>query len=239
MQAIRNAVKLAFERNQWRMLDLPKGDPEIEILARTQADVSEIITLSEWQREQAAQRAPGWDGVVRRVFQPFDEDAMRLTAQYNEMMSRNLKLEYTHPLHTLHLFMDEFDSEPSDTKFARDSMAKFVNTCYRYAERVGIGNDADFLQLIVAMNKSWAEFIETYGKHIARRINEMCVTIDFDSGVKTDPLRQANAPDAVDRALAKDFEGLLVECPANFEPVCMRETGAKGAGDGTRKEAYA
>jgi hypothetical protein len=32
---------------------------------------------------------------------------------------------------------------------------------------------------------------------------------------------------------------LLVECPANFEPVCMRETGAKGAGDGTRKEAYA
>ena len=32
---------------------------------------------------------------------------------------------------------------------------------------------------------------------------------------------------------------LSLECPANFEPVCMRETGAKGAGDGTRKEAYA
>jgi hypothetical protein len=34
--------------------------------------------------------------------------------------------------------------------------------------------------------------------------------------------------------LVKEF----VECPAIYVPVSMRETGAKGAGDGARKEAY-
>jgi hypothetical protein len=30
----------------------------------------------------------------------------------------------------------------------------------------------------------------------------------------------------------------IVECPAFYVPVSVRATGAKGAGNGTRKEAY-
>ena len=34
-----------------------------------------------------------------------------------------------------------------------------------------------------------------------------------------------------------DLVDLLLECPARFVPVEMRQTGTRGAGDGTRKEA--
>ena len=34
-----------------------------------------------------------------------------------------------------------------------------------------------------------------------------------------------------------DLVDLLLECPAQFVPVEMRQTGTRGAGDGTRKEA--
>ena len=34
------------------------------------------------------------------------------------------------------------------------------------------------------------------------------------------------------------IQGMVLECPANFVPVEMRQTGMRGAWNGTRKEAY-
>jgi hypothetical protein len=66
------------------------------------------------------------------------------------------------------------------------------------------------------------------------------VTSDSLFGPYNGPIRHLilSAGDA-DESTQQGICEYKVECPANFEPVCMRETGAKGAGDGTRKEAYA
>jgi hypothetical protein len=53
----------------------------------------------------------------------------------------------------------------------------------------------DFVQLVVAMNKSWSE-LENAFIHVARRIAEMCVPIDFDKLTVTgaNEATEANEP---------------------------------------------
>jgi hypothetical protein len=63
------------------------------------------------------------------------------------------------------------------------------------------GNEADFVPLVVATNKTWPGFESAYGVHVARRIAEVCVRIDFDRAVIADPEPDENMPDAIDLAL--------------------------------------
>jgi hypothetical protein len=106
-----------------------------------------------------------------------------------------------YPYTSLRFFLDEFDSQPTVSEFSASKLQTFVNACYDNAPRSRAGNETDFVQLVVAMNKSWNEFESAYGVHVARRIAEMCVRIDFDKDVVTPPAspRPAmNTPDAID-----------------------------------------
>ena len=67
----------------------------------------------------------------------------------------------------------------------------------------------DFVELVISMNKSWSEFEDAYGIHVARRIAEMCVRIDFDKTTVTEPLADPNMPDAIDLALEGVFGSVI------------------------------
>jgi hypothetical protein len=78
------------------------------------------------------------------------------------------------------LFIDEFDSMPTASQFTYANLQSLVNACYENSPRCRPGNRYSFLQLVISMNASWSEFEAAYGVHVARRIAEMCVRIDFD-----------------------------------------------------------
>ena len=61
------------------------------------------------------------------------------------------------------------------------------------------------------MNKSWIEFETAYGLHIARRIAEMCVRIDFDKTAITEPLPDRNMPGAIDLAIEGMFSNMEID----------------------------
>lgn len=61
------------------------------------------------------------------------------------------------------------------------------------------------------MNKSWEEFTSSYGLHVSRRIAEMCIRIDLDRGVVTEPTPMP-PPEVMVSDLADD--SWFVEAPA-------------------------
>jgi hypothetical protein len=156
-----------------------------------------MFTLAEWQvarvRQVRGESAPLADGI--------STERIRELARYNEQTSEAYKMTGVYPFVTYHLFVDEFDSQPTSSEYAQSGLQSLVNSLYENAPRLVPGNDQDFCQLVVAMNKSWAEFEAAYGTHVARRIAEMCVRVDFDrEAVFTSPQPESRAlmPDAID-----------------------------------------
>lgn len=114
---------------------------------------------------------------------------------------------------TIHYFLDEFDSQPTVSEFSSSNLQIFVNAIYDNAPRIREGNEQDFVQLVISMNKSLKEFEESYGLHITRRITEMCVCIDFDRPASVSavikPSAQQIASIAARKKLDEELEGLL------------------------------
>lgn len=164
MKAIQNALIAAHKPGPSRRLITPH-----------------IFTLADWQTARVRQ--------VRSDDAPLAEavsaERVKTLARENERLSEAYGLKQVHPFVTYHVFIDEFDSQPTDSAFAQSGLQSLINALYENAPRVVPGNDQDFCQLVVAMNKTWPEFEAAYGTHVARRIAEMCVRIDFDrnSGV--------------------------------------------------------
>lgn len=166
------------------------------VYPKSHQHVSHIYTLAEWQENN---RLRVLNKATDKRLDFISTKTIREYAEHNDfgLSGHNLE-EYRHlrhfynptplepsaekaPLHTLHLFIDEFDCQPSVTEFSSSNLQTFVNGCYAHAPRINrTGQEREFVQLVVAMNKSWEEFEEAYGVHVARRIAEMCVRIDFD-----------------------------------------------------------
>jgi hypothetical protein len=153
----------------------------------TKPIVSKIVTLGEWHDSnlQASRegRQPGLISATR-IRKVVGENNM--WASYGSKQSN-----------TLHYFIDEFDSQATVSDFTSGNLQNFVNSVYTNAYRPCEGNETDYVQFVIAMNKSWAEFVEANGQHVARRIKEMCAIIDFDKGT----LNVAPAPTKVDKAI--------------------------------------
>lgn len=133
--------------------------------------MSDVITLAEWQ-EANLEASRG--GKLTSNMAIISAKYIRDKAESNEQ-----GLRFKNNIQTLHYFIDEFDSQPTVSEFSISKLQTFINACYLYAPRSRQGNMGDFVQLVIAMNKSWTEFEAAYGVHIARRIAEMCVRIDF------------------------------------------------------------
>lgn len=138
--------------------------------SKIQAMVPQVTTLSEWH-EGNRLRAQG-----EMVRNHLSIKSISDIADGNQHIGRTGRGTPT----TLHIFMDEFDNQSTVSEFTSSNLQTFVNRVYENAPRSCTGNTQDFVQLCIAMNKSWAEFEATYGVHVARRIAEMCVRIDFD-----------------------------------------------------------
>ena len=167
--------------------------------------VPPICTLASWQ-ENNVNRAT--HRPTNRALDSISADQINRVSQSNELYSRGLGLEKPYPVQSLHFFIDEFDSQPTVSEFSASKLQTFVNACYENAPRLCPGNDQEFVQLVVAMNKSWAEFEAAYGTHVARRIAEMCVRIDFDRVAVIEPqpeVRGLVPNDAIDNLLKESF----------------------------------
>jgi hypothetical protein len=143
-------------------------------------EIIRMTTLAEWQDANLA-RVRG--ETVSRDLERVSAQYIRDTAGLNRRRMWELKPKFT----SLHFFIDEFDTQPTASDFSSSNLQTFVNACYENAPRSREGNDADFVQLVVAMNKTWPEFENAYGSHVARRIAEMCIRIDFDKDVAIPP----------------------------------------------------
>jgi hypothetical protein len=135
--------------------------------------VSQIITLSEWhdanlRASREGRTSPGFisSGYIRQVA----GENTRSKAHGSIFSS------------TLHYFIDEFDSQPTVSDFTSGNTQNFVNAAYANTYRPCGGHETDVVQLVLSMNKSWAEFVEANGKHVSRRVKEACAIIDFDNG---------------------------------------------------------
>jgi hypothetical protein len=173
----------------------------------TRPIIYKLATLAEWQ-DANLDRVRGGDSPLADAI---SAKTIRQTAGDNAMYNRaNVPYPYT----SLHFFLDEFDSQPTVSEFSASKLQTFVNACYDNAPRSRAGNETDFVQLVVAMNKSWDEFESTYGVHVARRIAEMCVRIDFDKEVVTPPASRRpamNTPDAIDLLIESSAIGRGIE----------------------------
>jgi hypothetical protein len=138
--------------------------------------VLRIFTLAEWQTARVRQ-VRDENGPLAEAVSP--ERIHEIAAQ-NRSMSRSFGLEHVDAFNSLHLFIDEFDSQPTVSDFSQSGLQSLVNAIYENAPRQVPGNEQDFCQLVVAMNKTWPEFEGAYGTHVARRIAEMCIRVDFD-----------------------------------------------------------
>lgn len=164
--------------------------------AWTRITTPKLFTLAEWQTDR-----------IRRVrdepapLADISAERIRELARSNEQKSEAYGLNYIHAFYTYHIFVDEFDSQPTNSDFAQSGLQSWVNAIYENSPRLVPGNEQDFVQLVVAMNKSWPEFEAAYGLHVARRIAEMCVRIDFDRDagfIAPQPEKQDLMPDALD-----------------------------------------
>jgi hypothetical protein len=154
--------------------ELPFGShpPGPEPIQHYKFTCPRLITLAEWDQAN----------IDRSRGIPTSYTFDLLTAQNIGLMAEKKRksINEQEPFETLHIFLDEVDRRTSATVFSSAHFETFLNAVYRNAPRFRLGNDADFVQLIVAMNMSWAEFCRAYGNHVARRIDEMCIRIDFD-----------------------------------------------------------
>ena len=135
--------------------------------------VSEVVTLADWHTRNHAM-------IMDKLAPSFiSSNKIREVVTNNKLW---LSAGRAEPPNSIHFFLDEIDSQPSTTDYTRANWQSFVNACYDNAARNGgrTGNATDIVQLVVAMNCPWAEFVAMYGQHVSRRIAEMCVVIDFD-----------------------------------------------------------
>jgi hypothetical protein len=174
-------------------------------MTQTRPYIYKLTTLAEWQEANLG-RARG--ETISPLFDAISAKRIRKVADNNAMWSGGA-IPWLHE--SLHFFIDEFDSQPTVSKFSSSKLQTFVNACYDNAPRTRPGNEADFVQLVVAMNKSWAEFESAYGIHVARRIAEMCVRIDFDKAEITEPPPDRNMPDAIDLAIEGMFSNMGID----------------------------
>ena len=72
------------------------------------------------------------------------------------------------------IFLDEVDRLPTFSQFVWAKMGDFFDLIYRRA-----GSDSSKVQLCLASNLTREQFGEMWGAAILRRINEVCVPIDF------------------------------------------------------------
>jgi hypothetical protein len=172
---------------------------------RSRPNILPIVTLADWQ-DANLDRVRG--AAVSRAFGMMTSKGIRAMADNNAMFGRGVPgWNKPYPFETLHIFIDEFDSQPTASEFSSSNLQTFVNAIYENAPRICSGNDQDFCQLVVAMNKSWSEFVATYGMHIARRIEEMCIRVDFDKAAVVEPQPEI----ALSNSLDKRLEGLLCQ----------------------------
>jgi energy-coupling factor transporter ATP-binding protein EcfA2 len=169
------------------------------------AEVFPLTTLAEWQENNVA-RARG--EVTNSPLNGISAKWIRATREENARLRNAGRPE---PHYTIHYFIDEFDSQPTISAFSSSQLQTLVNACYEHAPRNRPGNEADFVQLVIAMNMSWGEFEKAVGVHVARRIAEMCVRIDFDRTTISDPVPDTNLPDAIDLAIEEMRDGVLPE----------------------------
>ena len=135
-----------------------------------------IFTLAEWQEARVILSRGGSAPLAEEV----SLQRIRRIADKNEAESGRFSPPVpVVPWTTLHLFIDEFDSQPTESQFAQSGLQSLIDAVYRYAPRKREGNEQDFCQLVLATNKTWKEFEAAFGTHTARRIAEMCAMVPF------------------------------------------------------------
>jgi energy-coupling factor transporter ATP-binding protein EcfA2 len=167
-------------------------------LTTTKPLASTVVTLAEWHErnlEAVKGEAPAPFISAKTIRKVVGENRMWLSAGRPE------------PPNSLHFFLDEVDSQPTTSQFTGANWQSFINSVYDNSARNGgkTGNDTDWVQLVIAMNTTWAEFVQMYGQHVSRRIAEMCVVIDFDreSPVQTPPVSCSPIVVASDKAIER------------------------------------
>jgi len=78
------------------------------------------------------------------------------------------------------IYVDELEKIPTFSQFSWAKVSEFFDALYRLSDR-----DSQALQLCVASNLDRAEFEEFWGGAILRRLQEMCVMMDFFSVEET------------------------------------------------------
>ena len=73
-----------------------------------------------------------------------------------------------------HIFIDELEKVPTRSQFVWAKVSEFFDALYRLSDR-----DSQALQLCVASNLDRSEFQEFWGGAILRRLQELCVMMDF------------------------------------------------------------
>ncbi len=73
-----------------------------------------------------------------------------------------------------HIYIDELEKIPTFSQFSWAKVSEFFDGLYRLSDR-----NSQALQLCVASNLDRAEFEDFYGGASLRRIQEMCVMMDF------------------------------------------------------------
>jgi SpoVK/Ycf46/Vps4 family AAA+-type ATPase len=184
--------------------------------------ICKMATLAEWQ-DANLDRVRGGDSGLAEVISP---KMIRQIAGDNDMYNR-ANLPYLHT--SLHIFLDEFDSQPTVSEFSSSKLQSLVNACYDNAPRGRPGNGTDFVQFVVAMNKSWSEFESVYGVHVARRIAEMCVRIDFDKEVITPAASPRPAMNsAIDLLIENSAIGAGIDWQGNQDSKSIAQEYASG-----------
>ena len=72
------------------------------------------------------------------------------------------------------IYIDELEKIPTFSQFSWAKVSEFFDGLYRLSDR-----DSKALQLCVASNLSRSEFEEFWGGAILRRLQELCVMVDF------------------------------------------------------------
>ena len=72
------------------------------------------------------------------------------------------------------IFVDELEKVPTYSQFVWAKVSEFFDSLYRLSDR-----DSQALQLCIASNLDRAEFEQFWGGAILRRLQELCVMMDF------------------------------------------------------------
>jgi ABC-type dipeptide/oligopeptide/nickel transport system ATPase component len=159
--------------------------------ASTKAFVGDVITLAEWHSiNHANVMGKGPDTVLESA------QTIRKLESLNKQAARENDTRRMHAgskgvdllkQYSLHIFLDELDSQPSTTEFTQSNWQAFANRVYEHTGRKRTGNQSDFVQFVCAMNRSMEEFRQNTNTHTYRRVLEMCVIVDFDKATVTAP----------------------------------------------------